>query len=95
MTYDLLRLDDGQMLDILAVARREGAIVMVHAENHDMIKWLAERLLERGLGAAALPRGQPCPDRRGRGDQPRGRIGATARRADPDRPRLGRARRSR
>src|SRR6266581_7820172 len=45
MTYDLLALDDGQMLDILAVARREGALVMVHAENHDMIKWLTSRLL--------------------------------------------------
>ena len=51
MTYDLLQLDDGQMLDILAVARREGALVMVHAENHDMIKWLTERLLDRGHGA--------------------------------------------
>lgn len=51
MTYDLLQLDDGQMLDILAVARREGALVMVHAENHDMIKWLTARLLGRGLGA--------------------------------------------
>ncbi len=51
MTYDLLQLDDGQMLDILAVARREGALVMVHAENYDMIKWLTLRLLERGLGA--------------------------------------------
>jgi dihydropyrimidinase len=51
MTYDLLQLNDGQMLDILAVARREGALVMVHAENYDMIKWLTARLLERGLGA--------------------------------------------
>jgi dihydropyrimidinase len=51
MTYDLLALDDGQMLDILALARREGAFVMVHAENHEMIKWLTARLLERGLGA--------------------------------------------
>jgi len=51
MTYDLLKLDDGQMLDILAVARREGALVMVHAENHDMIKWLTGRLLDRGFGA--------------------------------------------
>ena len=48
MTYDLLQLDDGQMLDILAVARREGALVMVHAENYDMIKWLTSRLLEHG-----------------------------------------------
>src|SRR5438132_4408404 len=51
MTYDLLALDDRQMLDILAVARREGALVMVHAENHEMIKWMTSRLLERGLGA--------------------------------------------
>jgi dihydropyrimidinase len=49
MTYDLLRLDDRQMLDILALARREGALVMIHAENHDMIQWLADRLLEKGL----------------------------------------------
>ena len=51
MTYDLLALDDRQMLDILAVARREGALVMVHAENHEMINWLTSRLLERGLSA--------------------------------------------
>ena len=51
MTYDLLALDDRQMLDILAVARREGALVMVHAENHEMIKWLTTRLLDRGLDA--------------------------------------------
>ena len=49
MTYDLLRLNDRQMLDILALARREGALVMVHAENHDMIQWLADRLLANGL----------------------------------------------
>src|SRR6266403_4920670 len=36
MTYELLQLDDGQMLDIMALARREGAFMMVHAENHDM-----------------------------------------------------------
>ena len=49
MTYDLLRLDDRQMLDIMALARREGAFMMVHAENHDMISWLADRLLAHGL----------------------------------------------
>ena len=51
MTYDRLALDDRQMLDVLALARREGAFVMVHAENHEMIKWLTSRLLEHGLGA--------------------------------------------
>src|SRR5215472_11768787 len=50
MTYDAMRLDDRKMLEILALARREGALVMVHAENHDMIQFLADRLLAEGLG---------------------------------------------
>ena len=48
MTYDLLQLQDYQMLDVLAAARRHGALVMVHAENYDMIRWLSDRLLESG-----------------------------------------------
>jgi dihydropyrimidinase len=51
MTYPLLRLDDGQMLDLLALARREGAMVSVHAENDAMLAWTARRLLERGHSA--------------------------------------------
>jgi len=51
MTYDALRLDDYQMLEVLHTARRHGAFVMIHAENHDMIRWLSERLLEGGHGA--------------------------------------------
>jgi dihydropyrimidinase len=51
MTYDNYQLDDYQMLDVLSLARREGAMVMVHAENHDMIRWLTERLLEKGYRA--------------------------------------------
>ncbi|MGA8399661.1 MAG: dihydropyrimidinase [Stellaceae bacterium] len=49
MTYDLLKLNDRQMLDIMALARREGAMMMIHAENHDMIQWLADRLLANGM----------------------------------------------
>src|SRR5271163_3518338 len=49
MTYDAMRLDDRQMLEILALARREGALVMIHAENHDMIQFLADRLLQKGM----------------------------------------------
>ena len=48
MTYELLRLDDYQMLDVLDIARREQAMVMVHAENHDVIRWFSRRLLDRG-----------------------------------------------
>ncbi len=51
MTYDALRLDDYQMLDVLHTARRHGAFVMIHAENHDMIRWLSERLLDGGHAA--------------------------------------------
>ena len=47
-TYDKLKLDDGQMLDVLHTAGREGALVMVHAENNDIIKWIAQRLLDNG-----------------------------------------------
>ncbi len=48
MTYDDLKLDDRQILDVLSVAREEGAMVMVHAENIDCIAWLTERLLKLG-----------------------------------------------
>jgi dihydropyrimidinase len=48
MTYDQLKLDDAQLLDVLAIAGQEGALVMIHAENHDMIRWIAKRLLGRG-----------------------------------------------
>ena len=51
MTYDRMKLDDYQILDVLEVASREGALVMVHAENNDMIRWLARRLVDRGMTA--------------------------------------------
>ena len=47
-TYDKLKLDDGQMLDVLHTAGREGALVMVHAENHGIISWLAGRMVGQG-----------------------------------------------
>ena len=50
-TYELLKLDDYQILEVLSLARREGALVMVHAENHDMIRWLTGRLLGGGYTA--------------------------------------------
>ncbi|MFN7425384.1 MAG: dihydropyrimidinase [bacterium] len=48
MTYDRLKLDDGQLLEVMAVAQRERTMVMVHAENHEVIQWIARRLLDRG-----------------------------------------------
>ena len=51
MTYDDLKLDDGQMLDVLEVARQNGAMAMIHAENADCIEWLTKRLEAAGRTA--------------------------------------------
>ena len=51
MTYDDMKLGDRQILDLLAVARREGAMTMIHAENADCIAWLTDQLLDAGLTA--------------------------------------------
>ncbi len=51
MTYDAVRLDDRQILEVLQRSKELGAITMVHAENHDMIMWLAGRLLAQGDAA--------------------------------------------
>jgi dihydropyrimidinase len=51
MTYDDLKLDDGQMLDVLDVARQHGAMAMIHAENADCIEWLTRRLEAAGRTA--------------------------------------------
>ena len=48
MTYELLKIDDHQILEVLSLARKYGAMTMVHAENDDIINWLSERLLTRG-----------------------------------------------
>lgn len=48
MTYELLQLSDYDILQVLATARLEGAMVMVHAENYDVIRWLTKKLLDAG-----------------------------------------------
>jgi len=51
MTYDDLKLDDGQILDVLDIARTHGALAMIHAENADCIEWLTKRLEAAGRTA--------------------------------------------
>jgi dihydropyrimidinase len=51
MTYDDLKLDDGQVLDVLDLAREHGAMAMVHAENADCIEWLTRRFEAQGRTA--------------------------------------------
>lgn len=51
MTYDDLKLNDGQILDVLDVARSHDAMAMIHAENADCIEWLTKRLEASGRTA--------------------------------------------
>jgi dihydropyrimidinase len=51
LTYEGLKLNDYEILTVLDFARREGVLVMVHAENDECIRWLTDRLLERRLTA--------------------------------------------
>lgn len=51
MTYDLLNVGDEKLLDILWAARKGGALVAVHAENHGMISWMTRKLLAGGYTA--------------------------------------------
>lgn len=48
LTYEPVKLNDYQMLDILEVARKHGALVVIHAENNDMIRWTTDRLMKGG-----------------------------------------------
>jgi len=51
MTYDDMVLNDRQLLDVFDVARREKALVMVHCEGYDSIKFMTERLEAAGRTA--------------------------------------------
>ena len=60
MTYDDLKLNDRQILELLALAKREGAMAMIHAENSECIAWLTDLLESAGhtaprFHAAARP----------------------------------------
>jgi len=62
LTYEGFKLNDRECLDVLAVAKREGALVMVHAENDDAVNWLTEGLVNAGHTALkyhALARSSP------------------------------------
>ena len=48
MTYKALMLSDHEILEVMSVARRHGAMMMIHAENADCIVWLTGKLLESG-----------------------------------------------
>ncbi|RYH07134.1 dihydropyrimidinase [Tropicimonas sp. IMCC6043] len=43
MTYEGMRLTDAEILQVMDVAREQGALTMVHAENEDAIEFLREK----------------------------------------------------
>ncbi len=51
LTYDPTHINDDEILRVFACARKHGALVVVHAENHAAIMWQTERLLAAGLTA--------------------------------------------
>ncbi|QIE56752.1 dihydropyrimidinase [Pikeienuella piscinae] len=51
MTYKGVGLKDKDILRVLDAARRNRALVCVHAENHALIEYLTEKLVSAGLGA--------------------------------------------
>ena len=55
MTYDRLKVDDEQLLNVLQSARDNRAMVCVHAENHGMISWMGKRLRQARLHGAEIP----------------------------------------
>jgi dihydropyrimidinase len=61
MAYESLRLDDGGLLATLAMLRKHGGRVLVHAENHHAITYLTAQALARGqLGPENHPLTRPA-----------------------------------
>ena len=89
MTYDDMVLNDRQMLDVFDCARGCGALVMVHCEGYDAIKFMTERLERAGQDHALLPRRFAARGRRARGDASGDQPWRTRRHADHDRPCVG------
>ncbi|WP_232372637.1 dihydropyrimidinase [Acuticoccus mangrovi] len=48
MTYEALRLNDAEILATMDTARRTGALVMVHCENEDAIRFLVDKFTGEG-----------------------------------------------
>jgi dihydropyrimidinase len=92
MTYEGLALSDLEMLNVMSVARETGALVMVHAENYDAIRFLTDRLERAGKTAPQYhATSRPIPvereaTHRRRADHDRSRRQPRGHGRDPPRP---------
>ena len=48
MTYEAMRLNDAEILATMDAARRAGAVMLVHAENEDVIRYLSDAHVQAG-----------------------------------------------
>ena len=48
MAYASSMIPDYEILQVLSTAKEHGALVVVHAENNDMIRWMTERFESQG-----------------------------------------------
>lgn len=63
MVYDGMRLSDGEILEILQIAKDNNGLVCVHAENYDSINYTIAKLLSEGKTEPiyhAISRPQKC-----------------------------------
>ncbi|MEL7158762.1 MAG: hypothetical protein AAFN30_19495 [Actinomycetota bacterium] len=74
-----LMVDDRQILDVLTAARANGALTMVHAENHAMLGWMSDKVVEAGN---TLPRYHAVCHTRGAEAEAINRLVALAELAD-------------
>ncbi len=88
LTYDPLHLDDRQFLRVLAAARRTGALVTVHCENYEAIRWRIAALLADGRTGPKYHAWSRPEHRRAGSHAPRHRAGRDGRPADPGLPRV-------
>ena len=77
MTYEPSFLTDGQVLTVLAAARKNQAFVVIHAENHEAIRWMTARLEAAGLNRCKIPRLGQAGAGRTRGNPAGNRAGRT------------------
>ena len=62
MTYEDLALDDYEILQVMTAAKQQGALVMVHAENIDAIRFFNEKFETEGQTAPVFHgRSRPVP----------------------------------